>query len=593
MDRTAWVAVSLCVIALVAWEWWILSNRPPSPVPVTAPATATSAGSVSPTATPLPQIASAPPTASSPAAVPTAPPQAENPAFEEKIDSLRNEDAELRLTNRGGAIKEILLLRHLADRGERVVLNAGNSTPIGAIAEDPASPSLAEFVVVKNADQSMQMERATPEGVKITKRFFFTRQAAKDNYILGMDIDFRNDGAQPHRRSDYFITLGSAQPVHEGDWPTYTRIAWSIDGQTKLKDVTWFDGAGGFLGMGAHGPQQTFQEGVGNPQWVAVSNQFFTTLFTPLGDKPNQVWAQRFGVTREGQKPGKPLYGINGAMRMPGFEVAPGQTKTLNFQLYAGPKIYNRLSKLEHDEAGVVDFGVFLGLGFIKFVSQFLLNLLNWIHGFVRDYGFSILILTAIVKGVLWPLQNKANRSMRKMALLSPKMQEYRTKYKDDPTKMNQEVMKLYKDYGVNPVSGCAPMMIQIPIFFGLFSMLGQAVELRDATFLWVDDLSQPDTVGYLPLLGWPINILPLMMAVTNVWLMQMTPKTGDPTQRRVMMFMPLIFVIFCYNFAAALSLYYTAQNLLTILQLWQNQRQPAPVLEKVAVAQKKARKQR
>jgi YidC/Oxa1 family membrane protein insertase len=153
-------------------------------------------------------------------------------------------------------------------------------------------------------------------------------------------------------------------------------------------------------------------------------------------------------------------------------------------------------------------------------------------------------------------------------------------KYKDDPTRMNQEVMKLYKEHGVNPVGGCLPMMIQIPIFFGLFSMLGQAAELRNASFLWVRDLSQPDTIAHIPSLGWPINILPLLMGATNVWLMRMTPKTGDSTQQRVMMFMPLIFLFFCYNFAAALALYYTTQNLFTILQLWHNQRQPAPVLD-------------
>jgi YidC/Oxa1 family membrane protein insertase len=179
------------------------------------------------------------------------------------------------------------------------------------------------------------------------------------------------------------------------------------------------------------------------------------------------------------------------------------------------------------------------------------------------------------------------------MGALSPKMQELREKYKDDPTRMNQEVMKLYKQYGINPVGGCLPMVIQIPIFFGLFKMLGQAVELRNAKFLWVRDLSQPDTVGHLPLLGWPINIIPLCMAATQIWLMQMTPKTGDATQRRVMMFTPLIFLFICYNFAAALALYYTTQNLFSILQFYQNKNQPMPTLEKVAPAAKRARKNR
>ena len=234
-----------------------------------------------------------------------------------------------------------------------------------------------------------------------------------------------------------------------------------------------------------------------------------------------------------------------------------------------GPKLYGRLAKLDHDEAEIMDFGMW------KLVSQTLLNLMNLLHRLLGNYALAILVLTAIIKLILWPLQTKANKSMRRMSALSPKMQELREKYKDDPTRMNQEVMKLYKEYGINPVSGCLPMMIQIPIFFGLFTMLRQAVELRNASFLWVRDLSQPDTVAHLPVLGWPVNILPLIMGATNLWLMRMTPKTGDATQQRVMMFMPLIFLFFCYNFAAALALYYTTQNLFTILQLYQNRKQP------------------
>src|SRR4029077_20370977 len=200
-------------------------------------------------------------------------------------------------------------------------------------------------------------------------------------------------------------------------------------------------------------------------------------------------------------------------------------------------------------------------------ICQALLNALNTLHSFLGNYAAAILALTTIVKLSLWPLQSKATASMRRMSALSPKIQELRDKYKDDPTRMNQEAMKLYKQYGINPVGGCLPMMIQIPIFFGLFKMLGQAVELRNAKFLWVLDLSQPDTVAHLPLLGWPVNIIPLCMAATQIWLMQMAPKTGDATQRRVMMFTPLIFLFICYNFAAALALYYTTQNLFSILK--------------------------
>ena len=267
---------------------------------------------------------------------------------------------------------------------------------------------------------------------------------------------------------------------------------------------------------------------------------------------------------------------------MPGFELEPGQNYSARFEIYSGPKIYHRLSLLEHNEAEIMDFGIF------KIVCQVLLNALNSLRAVLGSYGAAILALTTIIKAILWPLQTKANRSMRQTSLLAPKVQELREKYKDDPTRMNQEVMKMYKEYGINPVGGCLPMVIQIPIFFGLFTMLRQAVELRHASFLWVRDLSQPDTVAHLPVLGWPINIIPLCMAATQIWLMQMTPKTGDATQRRVMMFTPLIFLFFCYNFAAALALYYTAQNLLSIVQFYYNKRQPEPTLEKLATAKRK-----
>src|ERR1700739_4044972 len=159
---------------------------------------------------------------------------------------------------------------------------------------------------------------------------------------------------------------------------------------------------------------------------------------------------------------------------------------------------------------------------------------MNLLHGVLwHNYAAAILALTTIIRLVLWALQSKANRSMIQTAARGPKMQELREKYKDDPTRMNREVMKLYKQYGINPVGGCLPMLIQLPIFFGLFQMLGQAVELRNERFLWRKDLSQPNTVAHVPGLGWPINILPLCMAATQVWLMQMTPKTGDPAQGR------------------------------------------------------------
>jgi YidC/Oxa1 family membrane protein insertase len=564
MDRTAWVAVVLCTLGLIGWYVYVGKQSQQF-----RPRQIAAAGSPAPSVA----VSATPPPASSPVASAT-PAAQTGPEFAEKTETLRNDDVELHLTNRGGGIAEAVLVNHIASPDDQrgIILNSKEQVPIGAIVEQPNSPRLDEFKLSREVDGGIKCER-TAESVTVRKRFFFPPSTEKkDNFVTEMDVEVVNGGAQPYSNPGYFVALGSASPIHPRDYSYYTRLVWCLDGKAKGVDVNWFGSSGGILGLGARAPQAFYQQDLTNADWAAVSDQFFTTLIAPLTGKGNGAWGRRFDISPE-QK----MFGITGALRMPGFQLPPGQTYTARFEIWAGPKIYHRLARLDHNEGEIMDFGMF------KIVSQFLLNFLNWLHGFLGSYGWSILALTAVVKIVLWPLQGKANKSMRRMALLNPKVQELRDKYKDDPTKMNQEVMKLYKVYGINPVGGCLPMMIQIPIFFGLFKMLGQAVELRNAHFLWVADLSQPDTVAHL--FGVPVNVIPLCMAATQIWLMAMTPKTGDPAQRRVMMFTPLIFLFICYNFAAALALYYTTQNLFSIVQFYYNKRQPMPTLEKVQPA--------
>jgi YidC/Oxa1 family membrane protein insertase len=573
MDRTTWIVVTVCVIGLVLWEVYVANQTRPRPVlaPVAPPAV------VSPT----PSVTANAPTPPPPQTPPGPQPAETVAPFAERTETLRNSDIELHLTNRGGGISEAVLLNHIAEQNKRVTLNSPGHTPVGAIVENPNAPALPEYKITRQGN-TVLFEHVTSDQITIRKQVFFPpSNDKKDNYIAELDIDFQNGGAKQYASPGYFLALGSAAAIHPKDYPTFTRLVWCINGKAKGIDVGWFTGGSGFFGLGARAPQPFYEENVNGAEWVAVTNQFFATLFAPLTQKATSAWGKRFEVSRwANQKVG----GIEGALGMPALKVEPGQTYSAKFEIYLGPKLYHRLATLQHNEAEVMEFGIF------KIVSQALLNALNTLNGLLGNYAAAILALTVIVKLALWPIQNKANRSMRQMAVLSPKIQELREKYKDDPTRMNQEVMKLYKQYGINPVGGCLPMMIQIPIFFGLFTMLRQAVELRNAHFLWIRDLSQPDTVAYLPGLGWPVNVLPLLMALTNVWMMRLTPKSGDPTQQRVMMFTPIIFVVFCYNFAAALALYYTTQNLLTILQLYLNRRQPMPKLEKVLPPEKRRR---
>jgi YidC/Oxa1 family membrane protein insertase len=575
MDRTAWIAVTLCVVGLMLWEIYSFKQaqqRAARPAQAIAGASPISTPSVTPLPAETAPSASASPVPSATASVQPSP---NVPAFAEVTETLRNSDVELHLTNRGGGIARAVLLNHLAEENKRITLNSDEHPPIGAIVSDPAAPILPEYKIRREGD-AVVFESAVPEQVSIRKKFFFppTNQK-KDNYIAQFDLEFRNGGTSAYDNPGYFVELGAATPVHQNDYPSYTRLVWCVDGKAKGIDVNWFNASNGFFGMGQRPAQPFYQENVSGAEWAAVTDQFFATLVVPLSGKANGVWGKRFDVQRWADAK---LGGIEGAARMPGFKIGPGQSYLAQFEIYTGPKLYHRLATLPHNEAEVMEFGIF------KIICQALLNALNTLHSFLGNYAAAIFALTVIVKAILWPIQNKATRSARQMAALSPKMQELREKYKDDPTKMNQELMKLYKEYGINPVGGCLPMVIQIPIFFGLFTMLRQAVELRNASFFWIHDLSQPDTVARIALLGFsvPINVLPLIMAATSFWMTHLTPKSGDPTQQRMMMFTPIIFIVFCYNFAAALALYYTTQNLLTILQLYLNRRQPMPTLQKV-----------
>ena len=359
MDRTAWIVVILCVIGLVAWQIYVAKQMPPRPAPINV-----ASGQASPTATPKVFESSPPPavTESTPKSTETV------PSFAEKIETLRNSDVELRLTNRGGGIKEAVLLRQMAEKGQRVVLNSAQSAPIGAIIDQPSgpTPTLPEFTASTGSNSVVQFERTTPEQVSIRKKFSFEKSSEnKDNYVIEMDVDLENRGSKPYQSAGYFVALGSAAPIHPKDYPSYTRLVWCIDGRAKGIDVGWFGSSGGFLGVGQRAARPYYQENIAGAEWVAVSNQFFTTLMAPLTAKATGVWGRHFDID---YSPDQKLQAIEGAMGMPGFQLQPGQTHSARFEIYAGPKIYHRLAQLPHNEAEVMDFGMF------KIVCQFLLN---------------------------------------------------------------------------------------------------------------------------------------------------------------------------------------------------------------------------
>jgi YidC/Oxa1 family membrane protein insertase len=585
MDRKTWIAVILCSLGLVGWQWFygrkhseemaryrqaVEAARASAPQPSAAPGTAAT-GASSPSS---PAGAAPAGTPAVPAAVASAPVAAPpTPEAPEQRETVKTGVAEYAFTTHGGGIAEIALPGYPSTGGP-VRLNAGRPIPIGAVTFVQGHADLGAYEMTSDPE-GMRFSRMYPDGLRVTKRYR-TQGEGVSEYAVQIEVTFENTGTTTVERPFYNIHLGAAGPIHEMDQPRYIGLNWHrSDGKSKTVDASWFREARFLFLFPTRGPRSLYQEDVPGLQWAGLTNQYFVSFLTPEKPADTKMHAWTYDVAFPGAK--RPFTAFEGAVGMPGFRLEPGATTTTKFQLYAGPKEHQRLAKLGAAQDEVLQYGMF------KPFSLGLLWAMNTLKGWLGNYAVAIIVLTLVIKTLLYPLQSKANKSMRKMAALSPKMTELREKYKDDPTRMNQEVMKLYKDYGVNPFGGCLPMLVQIPIFFGFYSMLGTAVELRNSTFLWVQDLSQPDTVFHV--LGFPINILPLVMAATMLWQMSLTPKTGDAVQQRIFMFMPLIFVVFCYNFASALALYWTVQNLFSVVQLYLTRNQPIPALTKVTPA--------
>jgi YidC/Oxa1 family membrane protein insertase len=252
----------------------------------------------------------------------------------------------------------------------------------------------------------------------------------------------------------------------------------------------------------------------------------------------------------------------------PSGPVATKTERTYKYTLYFGPKSLRALGHAGSDLRRIVDFG------FFDMIAKPLLHAMNFTYRYVPNYGIAIILITIIVKLLFWPLSNKSYKSMSQMKRLQPKMQEIRTKYKNDKKTMNQELMNLYKVYKVNPLGGCLPMVLQIPVFFAFYKMLYQAIELRHAPFLlWINDLAAPDRLFSfnfkVPMMAPPygIPVLTLIMGASMFLQQKMTPPPGDPTQAKMMMFMPIIFTVIFVNFSSGLVLYWLINNVLSIAQ--------------------------
>ncbi len=580
MDRTSWIGVAVCAALLFVWTWW--SSKEAAKLAEERRIEAARQAEIAEA-----EAAANPATAenTTPANEPDTP-----DSTAEKVTVLENEFIRLRLSNRGAGVRLAELLQHKRhlEGTESITINENAENPIGALSPGPKEFDTSVWKVVGESADSVSFETTNPEGFTFTKVFRLPGPDG-DPYEISMDLLVRNNSETPLVLANKYLYAGSAAPLHLHEWSMQIGMYW-MQGDGKFEYET-VDHYGGRKVMGIFGkneiPHDTFT--LESLDWAGINDQFFTTIFQPENHYPTTLWGSRFPVVVEDDEVASQkarMFAAEAGIGLPELTLNPGDQQTLRYNIYLGPKEFSRLKGLgdhrdrvmHYDEIPI--FGWLFGWAIKPLASWLIMGLVK-LESLVGNFGIAIILVTLIIRLLIWPVYAKSARSMKRMSKLTPKMQELREKYKDDPQKMNEETMKLYRTYNINPLGGCLPMFIQLPVFLAFYRMLWSAVEVRHESFLWIDDLAMPDTLFDIPGLGIPFNLLPILMGFTSFIQIAITPKTGDKTQQMIFMLMPIIFLVICYNFAAALALYWTTSNIFSIFQTWIMNKLPEPELKK------------
>ena len=498
------------------------------------------------------------------------------PSTPEKTTVLKNEKFKVTVSSRGAAIASAELKNYrssLDSSSGPVVLDFDAARALAYSGLDGLSAN-SDFDMTATADsQSVRFERKAASGLKLCRTI-----SLKDGYLLKITDELTNETAQAISVPAHSIQIGPMRNL-EGETPTSGLASLGVD--------TLSPGGEGVKYWGAKIPKgfNTAMEEKSLPKlpvnmnwpidrpvdWVAVKNKYFAQILTPDGGGEKVVvHAVRAVLPAEVTDPTfKPKSAtvdeISASILLPELNLGAGEVFTRTIQYYVGPKQYSELSKNGLHQVDVMEFGMWAPVG------KLLLKIMNGIHDYLwpHNYGIAIILLTILVRIVFWPVTRKSTESMKRMQEIQPLVKAVQAKYKDNMQKQQQEVMALYKEHKVNPLGGCLPMLIQIPVFIALFVVLRSAIELRFAHFLWISDLSQPENLfkGMLPF-DLSLNLLPILMAATMAWQQRLTPSaSADPNQQKIMMFMPIMMLVMFYTFASGLALYWTTQNVLMIVQ--------------------------
>jgi YidC/Oxa1 family membrane protein insertase len=576
MDRKSILVIAICFIVLISWYPLLNKIWPPKPLPRTATnAVATTYSATNATLRSAPAAPAALPEAGAPAPAPA-------PAFDtnqpEQFLEITNANAHYTFTSFGGGLKQVELL-HYAETVDRsrarpaptnnfATLNGFTPAPTLALLDGPAQQGDGIFKLTR-VGNAVRAEKSLPNGLTIIKQFEPTT-----NYLVLADVRLENHSSAALTLPPRDWVVGTATPMSGRDDGSSVGVMWS-DG-SKSQDIVGasYFSKNGFMCM-PRTPPAEYRGGQSNVVWAAVHNQFFALAVMP-SHPADQLLIQKLDLPapsalelRQNSRLVRQPAGYEARLVYPALTLAANQSTNWQVYIFAGPKEYRTLAGIASALNNNVD--LIMGFnGFFGFFSKGLLLGMNWLHQSLQlSYGWAIIVITIFIKVLFWPLTQASTRSMKRLQLLQPQMKAIQEKYKEDPVKMNRKVMEFMKENKVSPLGGCLPMALQMPVFIGFFYMIRSAIELRGASFLWVPDLSSPDTLFMIPGLDFPFNLLPLIMGATMLWQAQMTPPSPgmDPMQQKMMRYMPMIFMVFLYNFSAGLTLYWTVQNLLTIAQ--------------------------
>ena len=392
--------------------------------------------------------------------------------------------------------------------------------------------SSREYSLAEGAQTTeIRLEAPDANGIKVAQVYKFTR----GSYAIDVSYDITNGGETALQPHGYFQLVRDRKPP-DGDsamLPTYTGAAVYTKGE-KFQKVAWDD-----IDKGKTPYTKSSQD----EGWVAIIQHYFLSAFLPKGNTPREFYTKKLAGD---------LY--TAGVVVTGAAIPAGKSATIGAPLYAGPQDTKTLEKLAPGLDLVVDFGI------LTVIAVPLFMVLTWIQSWVGNWGIAIIVLTVLLKAIFFPLQQASYKAMAKMKMIAPKMQQLKERYGDDRQRLQKGMMELYQKEKVNPMAGCLPIVVQMPVFIALYWVILASVELRHAPFYgWITDLSSID----------PWYILPVLMGASMIIQTKLNPEPPDPVQAKVMKIMPIAFSVFFFFFPAGLVLYWLVNNVLSIAQQW------------------------